>query len=73
VHEHRHRLVPSFTSRYNIDRLVHAEHYSEVREAIGREKQIKGWLRRRKIALIEEGNPEWRDFGEEWFGSRDQS
>jgi putative endonuclease len=73
VYEHRHRLVPGFTSRYNFDRLVHAKRYSEVRNAIAREKQIKGWLRQRKIALIEEGNPEWTDLGAEWFGPGDQS
>jgi putative endonuclease len=72
VYEHRHRLVPGFTSKYNIDRLVHAEHFFDVRDAIAREKQIKGWLRQRKIALIEEENPEWKDLGEEWFGSRGQ-
>ena len=50
MYEHRHRLVPSFATRYNIDRLVYAEEFSEVRDAIAREKQIKGWLRVRNIA-----------------------
>jgi putative endonuclease len=68
VYEHRHRLVPGFTCRYQIDRLVHAESCSEVRDAITREKQIKGWLRAKKLALITQSNPEWRDRGEEWFG-----
>ena len=72
VHEHRHRQMPGFTSRYRIDRLVHAEPFSEVRDAIAREKQIKGWVRARKLALIEEGNPSWRDLGEEWFGAKNQ-
>jgi putative endonuclease len=72
VHEHRHRQIPGFTSRYRIDRLVHAEPFSEVFDAIAREKQIKGWVRARKIALIEEANPEWRDLGKEWFGPTDQ-
>jgi putative endonuclease len=72
VYEHRRRLVSSFTSRYHIDRLVHAEPFSEVRDAIAREKQIKGWVRSRKLALIADGNPEWQDLGEEWFGSTDQ-
>ena len=71
-HRHRHRLVSSFTSRYKTDRLVHAESFSEVRDAIAREKQIKGWIRSRKLALIADGNPEWQDRGEEWFGSTDQ-
>ena len=68
VHEHRHRLVPGFTSRYRIDCLVHAEWFAEVRDAIAREKQIKGWDRAKKLALVSEGNPDWRDLGEEWFG-----
>jgi putative endonuclease len=71
VYEHRHHLKPGFTSHYSIDRLIHAERFSEVRDAIAREKQIKGWSRARKLALIAEGNPEWRDLGEEWFGPND--
>jgi putative endonuclease len=70
VHEHRQRLIPGFTSRYGIDRLVYAEPFADARDAIAREKQIKGWLRARKIALIETANPDWRDLGEEWFGPK---
>jgi putative endonuclease len=72
VYEHRNHLVPGFTSRYKIDRLVHAESFSEVRDAIAREKQIKGWVRPRKLELIAKYNPDWRDRGEEWFGPTDQ-
>jgi putative endonuclease len=68
VYEHRKRLIPGFTRRYKIDRLVHAEAFREVRDAIAREKQIKGWVRSRKLALINEANPDWHDLGEEWFG-----
>jgi len=68
VYEHRNRLIPGFTRRYKIDRLVHAEAFREVRDAIAREKQIKGWVRSRKLALINEANPDWHDLGEEWFG-----
>ena len=68
IHEHRHRLIPGFTSRYRIDRLIHAESFTEVRYAIAREKQIKGWDRARKLALILENNPDWRDLGGDWFG-----
>ena len=68
VHEHRCRLVPGFTTRYRIDRLVHAESFPEVRDAIAREKQIKGWDRAKKLALVSQTNPDWRDLGEEWFG-----
>jgi putative endonuclease len=72
VHEHRHDLIAGFTTRYKINRLVHAESFSEVRDAIAREKQIKGWVRSRKLALIADVNPDWRDLGEEWFGPTDQ-
>ena len=68
IHEHRHRLVPGFTSRYRIDRLIHAEAFTEVRDAIAREKQIKGWDRAKKLSLIAESNPQWKDLGAEWFG-----
>jgi putative endonuclease len=73
VYEHRNHLVPGFTSRYKIDRLVHAETFSEVRDAIAREKQIKGWVRPRKLELIARSNPDWRDLGEEWFGPAGQT
>ncbi len=72
VYEHRHRVGSRFTSQYHIDRLVLAEPFSEVRDAIAREKQIKGWVRSRKLALIADSNPNWRDLGEEWFGPIDQ-
>ena len=71
VHEHRHRLVPGFATRYTIDQLVYAESFSEVRDAIAREKQIKAWRRSHKVALIDTANPEWNDLGEEWFGPTD--
>ena len=59
--EHRHRLGGKFTTRYRIDRLVYAESLANVADAIGREKQIKGWTRARKMALIESLNPQWKD------------
>ena len=72
--QHRTRDVPGFTKRYNMTRLVYAEPTTEVLNAIVREKQIKGWRRARKIALIETLNPGWRDFGEDFLGGeRDPS
>jgi putative endonuclease len=68
VYEHRHRLLPGFSSHYRIDRLIHAEPFTEIRDAIAREKQIKSWRRSHKIDLISVSNPEWRDLGVEWFG-----
>jgi putative endonuclease len=66
VFEHKHHLVEGFTEKYNITKLVYFEETSDVREAICREKQIKGWLRKKKIALIESINPEWKDLSEDW-------
>jgi len=68
VLEHKRRLVPGFTSHYRIHRLVYFESASDVREAIRREKQIKGWLRGKKLALVRSMNPEWRDLSEGWYG-----
>jgi putative endonuclease len=66
VYQHKSKQDPqSFTSRYNIDRLVYVELYQDVNEAIAREKQLKGWLRK-KIALIDTVNPNWRDLTLDW-------
>ena len=66
VFEHKHHLVDGFTKKYNITNLVYYEETNDVREAIAREKQIKGWLRKKKIAIIEAMNPEWGDLSEGW-------
>jgi len=66
--EHKKKLIGGFTKRYNITKLVYCESTNNVDAAIKREKQIKGWLRSKKIALIEGNNPDWRDLSEEWFG-----
>ena len=68
VYEHEHRLVPGFTQRYNITQLVYFEETPDVKAATARERQIKGWLRSKKVALIEAANPEWRDLSEGWYG-----
>jgi putative endonuclease len=59
--QHKKKLIPGFTRSYNIDRLVYYEPFGDIRSAIRREKQIKGLLRAKKIALIESMNPEWLD------------
>ena len=62
VYEHRHHLDPdSFTSKYNVHKLVYFEQTSDVKAAIEREKQIKGWRRSKKNALVETVNPKWED------------
>jgi len=69
VSEHKQKLVPGFTARYNVNRLVYYEDFRDIRAAIAREKQIKGWLRSKKIALIESMNPTWQDLSEGWYGT----
>ncbi len=66
VFEHKHKLSPGFTQKYNVNRLVYFEAFSQVQEAIAREKEIKGWLRKKKVELIESVNPTWADLSEEW-------
>jgi len=68
--EHRRKLIPGFTSQYNINRLVHLEVFGDIRAAIAREKQIKGWLRIKKIALIESANRDWKDLSDGWYGDK---
>jgi putative endonuclease len=61
VYEHEHRLVPVFTSKYFLERLVYFEDTDDVGAAIAREKELKGWRRSKKIALIQRVNPQWSD------------
>ncbi len=65
VYEHKHKLLSGFSARYNVDRLVHLEHATDVNAAIARESEMKGWSRKKKVALIEANNPAWRDLAEE--------
>jgi len=62
--EHRQRLISGFTARYRIFRLVYFEEFADVRGAIAREKEIKGWRREKKIWLIKRANPTWEDLAE---------
>lgn len=66
VYEHKEKLIPGFTAKYNINKLIYYEIFTDINSAIAREKQIKGWLRKKKIDLIESINPEWKDLSEEW-------
>jgi putative endonuclease len=66
MHEHLNGLLSGFTRRYNVTMLVCCEVASDARDALRREKQIKGWTRAKKIELIESQNPEWRDLAEDW-------
>ena len=73
VYEHKMKLVPGFTNKYHIDKLVFYEMTPDVKSAITREKQIKGWIRNKKIALIESSNPEWQDLAAHWSPRPDSS
>ena len=66
VFQHKNKLVPGFTSRYNLTRLVYYECFVYPDAAINREKEIKAWRRSKKIRLIESMNPHWRDLAERW-------
>jgi putative endonuclease len=65
VQEHKRKLVPGFTSKYNMTQLAWYEHFTKPYDAISREKQLKGWRREKKLALIRSLNPDWADLGEE--------
>ena len=67
VWPHKNKALPGFTSRYNMNRLIHHEVFRDVSDAIAREKQIKGWSRAKKEALIAQGNPGWNDLSAEWM------
>ena len=67
MHEHKSGSIPGFARRYGINRLVYVENAERPRDALAREKQIKGWLRSKKLSLIEHQNPGWIDRSEEWF------
>lgn len=65
VWEHKEGVTVGFTKKYEVKLLVYYEVFDDIVAAIAREKQLKGWLRSRKIALIESMNPEWKDLYEE--------
>ena len=73
VYAHKFKLVGGFTKAYNVTMLVYYEQTEDRRSAIEREKQIKGWLRRKKIALIESMNPKWEDLGLELLGNQNET
>ena len=71
--QHKQQRGPGFAAKYRLDRLVYAEYTTDVRLAIAREKQLKGWTRRRKVELIESLNPWWEDLAADWFEQADPS
>ncbi|MFH1236730.1 MAG: GIY-YIG nuclease family protein [Parcubacteria group bacterium] len=67
VLQHKLRLVPGFTSRYRVCKLVYYEEYQYVDDAIAREKRLKNWHRQWKINLITKNNPKWEDLAADWY------
>jgi len=61
IHEHKNKSASEFTLKYNVDKLGYYEVFSNIIDAITREKQIKGWSRKKKLTLITNMNPEWQD------------
>jgi putative endonuclease len=66
VFEHRFHRIQGFTDAYRIERLLYWESYDDVHKAIGREKQLEGWRREKKVVLIESMNPQWVDLSVDW-------
>ena len=67
---HANTAKRTFTKRYKVDRLVYYELYNDIRDAISREKEIKGWRREKKNDLVRTLNPKWEDLGMRMFGDR---
>jgi putative endonuclease len=64
VYKHKAGAMKGFTTRYKVNRLVYFETYADARSAIAREKQLKGWVRKRKVELVEAENPGWEDLAD---------
>jgi len=69
IYEHKNYLIEGFSDKYETDRLVYVESKRDAISAIKREKQIKGWIRKKKVNLIESKNPGWEDLSRDWYDS----
>jgi putative endonuclease len=67
VEQHKTGATVGFTGWYNVTRLVYFETFPDIRDAIAREKRIKGWTRAKKMHLIQNKNPHWTDLARDWF------
>jgi len=72
IWQHKQHAIEGFTAEYDVTRLLYFEVYHEVSNAIAREKQLKGWRRAKKIALIEKRNRKWEDLGRKWHSTTEQ-
>lgn len=66
VSEHQQKIIKGFTEKYNCHRLIYYENFSNVNDAIAREKQLKKWRREKKESLVKTINPTWKDLSQEW-------
>jgi len=73
IFEHKSKVIPGFTSRYNVTKLIYVETFKTPDGAIRREKQIKSWRREKKIELIDSKNPTWRDLAADWYADYKES
>ena len=71
--QHKSKFNPGFTEKYNVTDLVYFERFSDIDSAIAREKKIKGWIRKKKVALVESQNPKWEDLSQGWYEAGDPS
>ncbi len=71
VSEHKRGKVAGFTKRYNVNRLIYYEETNNVQDALNREKQIKGWTRKKKLDLVRTTNPTFKDLSIDWFDGDD--
>jgi putative endonuclease len=67
IFQHKFQHFEGFTDRYEVTRLLDWETYDEVHKALAREKQLKGWSRAKKIALVVRRNPQWLDLAKDWY------
>jgi putative endonuclease len=67
MYEHKTKMIPGFTEKYNVNKLVYFEETHDVRAAIAREREIKKWRREKKNNLVIAVNPEWKDLSDGWF------
>ena len=67
VYQHKNHLLPGFTDKYNVDRLLYVETSGDAFSGIQREKQIKAWRREKKVKLIDLENPHWEDLSADWY------
>ncbi len=67
VYEHKSKLKGGFTKKYDVEKLVYFEQFADIKMAIIREKEIKGWRREKKNALVETINPQWKDLSARWY------